>query len=414
MDEIYRETFRKCYVYLVENIQYKDLNDELLQQEVLPMSTLEDINTLSNRREQVRKLLDVLPRRSNETFNIFLGCLVNTDQKHIADELMCMLNSICTQNGTNLLENRSLQHEKLLQTSYEPLPQLNVKSLPEHNIESNENKIKKNSTSVLSFESTVQKQSIERDYYVMDSYPLGYILIINNEKFSADFLDARNGSTKDASDLRDLFWRLGFYCDIKHNIKAEEIKQSLLEFSKLDDHKKFCCCAVALMSHGDEGHIYGFEGKKVSVNELIVYFSDQNCPNLKDKPKLFIIQACRNNVSSKPPTREPDNVSQKSPLMRLMSLDLSSDSVKRNSRADMLIAYSTASGNKSYRNKKTGSIFIQNLIDVFNKKSDTTSVTDMLIEINRLLREQYPHQEQIGVPEVALTKKWFLKQKLRF
>lgn len=426
MDEIYKKTFTNCHTYLVDNILYDDLADLIFQHEVLPRSTIEDINSFQNRREKVRKLLEVLPRRSNETFETFLQCLKNSNQSHIAKKLTDNLNEIHLQKLQNLFENNFLPPSKEPHSfaDCESLSQTQLpgKSLPEHDTESTKTKSEVG-TSIMCSEANDQltlpqpPQDMESDCYEMNTQPRGYLLIINNENFLGTF-EQRRGSSKDATDLKELFWRLGFYCDIVHDLNIEEMKIVLLKFAKIEDHKNLSCCALALMSHGDENNIFGVKGEKVPVNELISYFNDQNCPNLKNKPKLFIIQTCRNNNSND--TRNENNVPTKTvkstTVMRLMSLDLSSDSkpkykesVNRNSRADMLIAYSTASGNVSYRSRVGGSIFIQSIIEVFNEKAHSTSVTDMLIEVNRKLRERYPCQEQIGVPEVALTKKWYLK-----
>lgn len=87
MDEIYRETLKGCYSYLLENVYFENLTDLLLQHGVLPKSTIEDINSLSKRQEQTQKLLDCISRRNNEAFESFMMCLEDSDQKHIADKL---------------------------------------------------------------------------------------------------------------------------------------------------------------------------------------------------------------------------------------------------------------------------------------------------------------------------------------
>lgn len=427
MDEIYKKTFTNCHTYLVDNILYDDLADLIFQHEVLPRSTIEDINSVTNRREKVRKLLEALPRRSNETFETFLQCLKDSNQNHIAKKLTDKLNEIHLQTLSNLFQNNFLPPSKEPHSfvdceSLSHHTKLPGKSLPEQDTESTKSEV---STSMMCSEANDHQltlpeppQAMESDCYEMNTQPRGYLLIINNENFLGTF-EQRSGSSKDAIDLKELFWRLGFHCDIFSDLKIREMKSVLSRFAKIEDHKNLSCCALALMSHGDENNIFGIQGEKIPVNELISYFNDQNCPNLKNKPKLFIIQTCRNNNPTTNDTRN-ENVSTKTvkstTVMRLMSLDLSSDSkpknkesVNTNSRADMLIAYSTASGNVSYRSRVRGSIFIQSIIEVFNEKAHSTSVTDMLIEVNRKLRERYPCQEQIGVPEVALTKKWYLK-----
>jgi len=58
---------------------------------------------------------------------------------------------------------------------------------------------------------------------------------------------------------------------------------------------------ICILSHGDEKQegekkqsvIMGKDGKYISVDELLQPLSDQECPNLKGKPRLVLFQACR-------------------------------------------------------------------------------------------------------------------------
>ena len=47
------------------------------------------------------------------------------------------------------------------------------------------------------------------------------------------------------------------------------------------------------MSHGEEGFIKMKDGEKVSLEDIFEMFNNKNCPALQEKPKIFIIQACR-------------------------------------------------------------------------------------------------------------------------
>lgn len=405
MDQIYREVFRKCYSFLVANIEYDDICDLLIQYEVIPEMIAEDIDSLgNNRRAKVRKLIDFLSKRSNETFATFVKCLTESKQGHVAKTITDKLNEMGMIRppeiqGCATSSNETGACVSVAVACSEPCEQVAMEE--------------DQYCPLLPGESASSPVC-----YEMNSNPRGFVLIINNETFTQT-LEDRFGSTKDANDLRVLFCNFGFYCDVKHNLTVDEMKQHLLAFSNLDEHKRQSCCVVILMSHGEEDHIYGSGCQSVPIKELIVYFSDHNCPNLKNKPKLFIIQACRSYKTlpkdgRESPTNNSSSSTLKPPLMRLESFDLSSfDAVVANTmnphpHADMLLAYSTAIGNKSFRSTTSGSLFIQNIIEVFREKAHTTSVTDMLIEVNGRLRERYGDLQQLSAPEVVLTKKWYL------
>ncbi|XP_045292435.1 uncharacterized protein LOC123575783 isoform X3 [Leopardus geoffroyi] len=53
------------------------------------------------------------------------------------------------------------------------------------------------------------------------------------------------------------------------------------------------CCLVTLMSHGEKGFIKMKDGERVSLEDIFEMFNNKNCPALQEKPKIFIIQACR-------------------------------------------------------------------------------------------------------------------------
>ena len=48
------------------------------------------------------------------------------------------------------------------------------------------------------------------------------------------------------------------------------------------------------MGHGDKGVLYGVDDVPVSLNEIqYEAFNDLTCPDLKGKPKVFIVLACQ-------------------------------------------------------------------------------------------------------------------------
>lgn len=60
------------------------------------------------------------------------------------------------------------------------------------------------------------------------------------------------------------------------------------------DHSTFNAFVMIVMSHGEDNDcILGVDGKRVFVKDLMVQFQELKCPSLKEKPKVFIIQACR-------------------------------------------------------------------------------------------------------------------------
>lgn len=65
------------------------------------------------------------------------------------------------------------------------------------------------------------------------------------------------------------------------------------QFSKRREHSSYDSTIVVLMSHGNHGAIYGIDEEQVSISSLAELFNPSNCFALAEKPKIFIIQACR-------------------------------------------------------------------------------------------------------------------------
>ena len=53
------------------------------------------------------------------------------------------------------------------------------------------------------------------------------------------------------------------------------------------------CVVLIIMSHGETNGIYGTDGKLTKLNDMTDIFSSSQCPELKEKPRLVFVQACR-------------------------------------------------------------------------------------------------------------------------
>ena len=83
----HKEKLRIKWKDLVENIQVEYICTELLQEGIFTTSELDDIKAQRTPREKVEKLLDILPRKSDEAYLKFIEVLRQTGQEHVADLL---------------------------------------------------------------------------------------------------------------------------------------------------------------------------------------------------------------------------------------------------------------------------------------------------------------------------------------
>ncbi|KAJ7393597.1 hypothetical protein OS493_006582 [Desmophyllum pertusum] len=222
----------------------------------------------------------------------------------------------------------------------------------------------------------------------MTSKPRGIALIINNEKFfgrnsestekeqKQEIQKVRLGSETDVKELENLFEALDFKPRTERNIGRDEILKVLDDVSH-QDHSAYDCFVLWLMSHGEDGKLYGADGQTVHIESIRDFFNNAKCPSLKGKPKVIFIQACRGSekgegvVADSPhiPTRQPSTHDGETPAEEPESSDTGYDfqiSKSIPDHADMLIANSTISGYVAFRNEVKGSRFVRCIVEVFS------------------------------------------------
>ena len=123
----------------------------------------------------------------------------------------------------------------------------------------------------------------------MDKNPRGYFLLLNNRDFDPSTrMRKRSGTDIDAAALKKLFQELAFEIDHHDDVTSDEMKKLCKKAAQMD-HSSFDCFACAILSHGDEGVVYGTDDA-IEIKKLIKCFQEQG---LAGKPKFFIFQACQ-------------------------------------------------------------------------------------------------------------------------
>ncbi|XP_030047368.1 caspase-3 [Microcaecilia unicolor] len=205
--------------------------------------------------------------------------------------------------------------------------------------------------------------------YRMDYPEMGLCYIINNKNFHPSTqMGHRSGTDLDATILQKTFRTLGFYVQVFNDQTCDKIFNLLKNVAK-EDHSKRNCFVCVVLSHGEDGKIYGTDGCLELINITRLFRGDQ-CKSLIGKPKLFFIQACRG-------TELDAGVEADS------STDDYGDRQKIPVEADFLFAYSTVPGYYSWRNTTNGSWFIQSLCEMLNQHADKLELMHILIRVNR-------------------------------
>lgn len=218
----------------------------------------------------------------------------------------------------------------------------------------------------------------DRDFvserYNMKHEERGMAIIINNKKFHPRTgMGERTGTDVDAQKMNEVFAELGFE-KIRplNNVTVREMKHELYRAAK-EDHTDRDCFAVVILSHGEEGYVYGTDDK-VPIDELVLPFKGHRCPSLAGKPKLFFIQACRGQELDRGVTVADGGEEEMDEEVIVRRIP---------SEADFLMAYSVVPGYFAWRNSNRGSWFVQAIYEVFRAHWKTLDLLTMMTRVNK-------------------------------
>ena len=242
------------------------------------------------------------------------------------------------------------------------------------------------------------------DVYKMTAIPRGLALIINNERFGPKTeveLETRHGSDQDVVQLQKLFEDLGFDVQTKRNLTRKQLLDEL-DSVACEDHSKYDCFVLWIMSHGTSDEVYCSDGKTMPIETVVRdMFSNAACKTLSGKPKLCFIQACRGD-------REDEVVVSQTPVPAHQKSDSPVDHNKPSSslaprtpeHTDFLMAYSTVEGYVAYRNENVGSRYVLALVDIFQERAEHDHILDILTKVTRKVSRMQETYRPKGTSEV--------------
>lgn len=134
-----------------------------------------------------------------------------------------------------------------------------------------------------------------------------------------------------------------------------------LEELRRKDHTQADCVVCCVLTHGYEGGLYGVDGGKVLLRELMELLDGHNCPSLIQKPKLFFIQACRGLKEQQVVFLQSDGPNNNPDMEKCIFSDAEVPRQSIPVEADYLMAMATVPGFVSFREKYRGTWFIQSL-----------------------------------------------------
>lgn len=193
------------------------------------------------------------------------------------------------------------------------------------------------------------------------------------------------------------------------------------------DHTKHDCLVVVVLTHGDERTIACYNSD-YKIDRLIKPFTDSRCPSLRNKPRLYLIQACRGNDLDSGLAMHrngiPRNDTNRYILRRARDVIDTvagfwgsknfppSNFALPPIEKDFLLVRSAMDGYASFRNPDNGSWFIQELCKELETNGKDEDILTLLTHVNWAIseRESNPHKyKQILCISTMLTRRLYLR-----
>ncbi|NXI78026.1 CASP9 protein, partial [Rhipidura dahli] len=410
MEEQQRRALRRGRARLVAALRVEPLWDPLEQRGLFTRPMLEELQSAGSRGEQARQLIIDLETRGKQAFPAFLSILRDTGQGNLAEMLIreCESRPVLPQLPDLRPVELELREEKQHKSQF--ISQILCK-------------ITTVITRILG--SLCLIVTCPCQVYEIKADPCGHCLILNNVNFSRDSgLSTREGSDIDCEKLERRFKALRFTVLTRRDLKAQEMVLELQKLSR-QDHNALDCCVVIILSHGCQtshiqfpGGIYGTDGKPIPIEKIVNYFNGSNCPSLRGKPKLFFIQACGGEQRDQGFVVDCDSPEDEAPGGSLESdatpIQVPSDNMDEPDAiaclptpGDILVSYSTFPGFVSWREKSSGSWYVEMLDSVLEQYAHSEDLLGMLVKVAGAVSAKPQRYKQIPGCFNFLRKKFF-------
>ncbi|XP_058834375.1 caspase-8-like [Topomyia yanbarensis] len=252
----------------------------------------------------------------------------------------------------------------------------------------------------------VQSKDELQDIYYISKQNAGIILIINQFTFYRETnqelaemlpikpLNNRRGTEVDKLAILNLFRAFGYNTIVVENITHTEIMKQV-ESAVNEIKSCHCSLVVCLLSHGQEGKVYGSNSIPVSVKSIEKVMAAEK---LTGKPKLLFVQACQG--------------SDLQAAVEIPRLEKDGPSTEKTASVfvDFLVAWSTVPGFASVRHIEKGSWFIQELCLKLRQLHARNHLMDILTAVINDVSSKRGYGNECMVPIIYST----LRKKLHF
>ncbi|KAK6177444.1 hypothetical protein SNE40_015542 [Patella caerulea] len=227
-----------------------------------------------------------------------------------------------------------------------------------------------------------------RKSYPMNKIPRGEALIINVNEVTGK--PPRRGTDIDRDNIHFLLLQLHFNVTVYNDtdgLTAREILEKVTKFSKSEKHEESNASFICLLSHGEEGYIYGTDGEKIALGYVFSLFDNNRCTGLRGKPKIFIVQACRGETFDRGVSLDETDGS---PVVKQVP-----------TLSDMIIGYPTQAGYYAWRNRERGSWYIEAIVKVFMKHAKHDDICTLFNRVNAVVSKKISRTPTIHMDQMS-------------
>ncbi|XP_041625819.1 LOW QUALITY PROTEIN: caspase-12 [Vulpes vulpes] len=236
-------------------------------------------------------------------------------------------------------------------------------------------------------------------------------LIICNSEF--DYLSKRQGSEIDILGMQDLLENLGYSVVIKENLSALEMKTELKNFAARQEHKFSDSTFLVFMSHGTLDGICGTKHRNeepdiLHDDTIFQIFNNRNCRNLKDKPKVIIMQACRGRGDGAVWVTDVGEASAWTCDQPLQCYIFNDAIEKTHVEKDFIAFKSSTPHNVSWRLNTDGSLFISHLIHYFREFSCCHHLEEIFRKVQNSFETPNTMIQMPTIERLSMTRYFYL------
>ncbi|XP_045112435.1 uncharacterized protein LOC123505321 isoform X11 [Portunus trituberculatus] len=231
-----------------------------------------------------------------------------------------------------------------------------------------------------------QEKKNELEYHTNTQLPPGRVEIFNYIFFhynTRQRLEDRKGAKMDSTNLKITFNRLGYQVFVHENLTANDTFMELENIRKSCKQKPPQAIFFFFLSHGNQGNEFmSADGVPLNIDKIKDEFTNDLCPELAKKPKIFMTNYCRGDNEECLETDGHVRIPQ-----------------------DLVTIYASRDGIAAYRLPNEGTSFVLSLCKVLEKLRERTELHDLyLLLMDEMKRNKAttPIWEEIGFKKFYL------------